>query len=166
MKKHITVDLINHIVSVKVFATGMVLLFLACNGHKKTTLKNGEESDALLQLILNDDHSGAEISETLVITDYKTLESFYSQINMTRKPGLPVPEIDFKKEMIVITCSGERNDGSIPELAIMKETDSQLVLSVSLQSATEKYAGAITSPFSVYKMPLTDKKIIFEEINQ
>ena len=96
----------------KLFLIGTLFLFMACNGQKKTTMQNGAELNAGLQLVVSDEHSGAEFSETIVIKDVKALKSFYSKINMTRKPGLAVPDINFEKDMIVITCSGERNDGA------------------------------------------------------
>ncbi len=149
---------------IKLFLLATLFLFGACNGQKKTALQ--KETVAMndqLQLLVSDDHSGADVSENLIIRDTKALREFYSKINMTRKPGLPVPEIDFKKEMVIITCSGERNDGSSPVLSVEEVTDSQMVLSTSLKSATKNSAQAITSPFSIYKMPLTDKEIVIDE---
>lgn len=163
-KKHIIVGLINHITNMKLFFVGILFLFFACNGQKKTTMQNSEASSNQLQLIVSDDYSGAEVSETLVITNLKELQLFYSKINMTRKPGLPLPDVNFEKEMIVITCSGERNDGSLPILMFKEETVSQMILSAELQLDKKNNSQAITSPFSIYRMPLTDKEIIFEEI--
>lgn len=150
-------------IRMKLFLIGALFLFVACNGQKKATM----QSDTLatntgLQLLVSDDHSGAEVSETIVIKDVKALKSFFSKINMTRKPGLPVPDVNFENDMIVITCSGVRNDGALPTLIVKEETNSQMVLFTGLQSDKEKTSHAITSPFSIYKMPLTDKEIIFE----
>lgn len=166
MKKLIIVDLINHIVKMKLFLVGTLFLFFACNGQKKTAMKNGEELNSGLELIASDNHSGAEISETLVITNYEALKLFYSKINMTRKPGLPLPEVDFKKEMVVITCSGEGTDSPLPTLKVKEETASQMVLSTDFLVDEKNTSQAITSPFSVYKMPLTDKEIVFQVANQ
>lgn len=166
MKKHIIVDLINLIARMKLFFIGTLFLFVACNGQKKATMQNEAETNAGLQLIVSDDHSGAEVSETMVIRDAKALKSFFSKINMTRKPGLPVPDVNFEKDMIIITCTGERNDGALPTLLVKKETTSQMVLFTSLQTDKKNTSHAITSPFSIYKMPLTDKEIIFEAANQ
>lgn len=140
-----------------------LFLFMACNAQKKTaTQKEASAMNQNLQLLVSDDYSGAEVSETLVIKDQKALKLFYSKVNVTRKPGLPVPEIDFSKEMVIITCSGERNDGSLPVLSVEEVTDSRLVLSTSLKSDKKNSVAAITSPFSLYKLPLTDREIVFE----
>ena len=81
----------------KLFFVGILFLFFACNGQKKTTMQNNEASSNQLQLIVSDDYSGAEVSETLVITNLKELQLFYSKINMTRKPCLPLPDVNFEK---------------------------------------------------------------------
>lgn len=167
MKKHIIADLIKRIARMKLFLIGTLFFFVACNGQKKATVqKDTAAINTELKLLISDDYSGSEVSETIVIKDAKTLKSFFSKINMTRKPGLPMPDVNFEEEMIVITCSGERNDGALPTLLVKEETTSQMVLATVLQSARKNTSHAITSPFSMYKMPLTDKEIIFEEVNQ
>ncbi|MGB5666304.1 MAG: hypothetical protein WBM53_05625, partial [Maribacter sp.] len=100
-----------------------------------------------------------------VITDAKALKSFYSKINRTRKPGLPVPDVDFTKEMILVHCSGLRKSNVAPSsLSIMEETDEELVLETTNGKVEQKGGdSAEISPFSVYKMPLTSKKIIFKK---
>lgn len=148
------------------FGLGILFLFCSCKGQKKTTSKNEAESDTPLILIASDDHSNAQVSETLVITDYKALQAFYSKINSTRKPGLPLPKIDFTKEMLVVSCSGERSGATQPTLEMLEETDTKVVIASKYEATEKKVSSAITSPFSIYKMPLTEKQIIFEPVNQ
>ena len=54
-----------------------------------------------------DSFSNVEVYETTVIKDAKSLSKFYAGINKTRKPGLPVPIVDFSKEMAILVCLGE-----------------------------------------------------------
>lgn len=167
MKKHIIADSINHIARMKLFLLGTLFLFVACNGQKKATMQQDTAAtNTGLELLVSDEHSGAEVSETIVIKDAKALKTFFSKINRTRKPGLPVPDVNFEKDMIVITCSGERNDGAMPTLMVKEETTSQMVLTTVLQPDKKNTSQAITSPFSIYKMPLTEKEIIFEKAKQ
>ncbi len=87
-------------------------IILSCNGQKKAALDNGDDKKAgseKLTLLLADNYSGSEVEETMIIKDAKALQRFYSKINRTRKPGLPVPDVDFTKEMILVHCSGETN---------------------------------------------------------
>lgn len=160
MKKHTIAGLMNHIVSR--FVVIMMFLLLSCNGQKKVSEeKDMKNQTAGLELLHSDANSGAEDSETLIITNTKALKSFYSKVNRTRKPGLPIPDVDFEKEMVIITCSGPRTDGSLPLLKFREETDSQIMLETTVKTGPANSQGT-TSPFSLYKMPLTDKEIVFE----
>ncbi|MBT8302492.1 MAG: hypothetical protein KJO63_14275 [Maribacter sp.] len=118
--------------------------------------------DERLTLILQDNYSGGDVAETLIIRDAKALNSFYSKVNRTRKPGIPVPKIDFSKEMILIYCTGEQTNGKHARLAIEEESEKEVIISTSVEkSIKEGPNAALTSPFSVYKMPLTQKEISF-----
>ncbi len=113
-----------------------------------------------MELILQDDYSGAVAEETLLIKNQKSLESFFSKINKTRKPGLPVPEIDFEKDMLLIWCAGETTAANTG-LVFQKETAESFFIS-KLKAKHISKTTAITSPFRIYKLPLSDKKITIE----
>ena len=103
---------------------GILLAMLSCNGQKKVANQAEANAKALtaigLELLVRDDYSGTDEPESRVITDMKTLKGFFSKVNRTRKPGIPVPEVDFTKEMLLLVCSGERNDGLSPEIVISR----------------------------------------------
>ncbi|MGB5666541.1 MAG: hypothetical protein WBM53_06820, partial [Maribacter sp.] len=89
----------------------ILMIFSSCNCHKKAAMNNEGDKNShneKLTLLLQDNYSGSDVAETMIITDAKALKSFYSKINRTRKPGLPVPEVDFTQEMILVHCSGLR----------------------------------------------------------
>ena len=142
-------------------------IILSCNGQKKVPMDNEsevKESGEKLTLLLQDNYSGADVAETLVIKDVKALKSFYSKINRTRKPGLPVPEVDFTKEMILIHCMGEQTNGKQALLSVIEENEKEVVISTSVKkSEKSSTSSALISPFSVYKMPLTHKEITFKK---
>lgn len=150
----------SHIVRTSVIV--LVFILTACNGQKKATAQDEGNQQTPLKLLVSDSYSGAEDSETMVIKSGKALISFFAQINKTRKPGLPVPDIDFEKDMIIVTYSGPRKDGSTPVLKIKEETTTEMVLLTAFKLSEDAEIQGITSPFSLYKMPLTDKEIIFE----
>ena len=142
-------------------------IILSCNGQKKVPLNNESEvkgSGEKLTLLLEDNYSGSEVEETLVIKDVKALKSFYSKINRTRKPGIPVPEVDFSKEMILIHCSGEQTNGKHTLLSVLEENEKEVIISTSVEKLEKSgTSSALISPFSVYKMPLTQKEISFKK---
>lgn len=151
----------------KNYLIGILLILVSCNGNKKTSVKNSDsqlKSDPPLVLILQDEYGSFNVEETMVIKDEKRLKSFYSKINKTRKPGLPVPLIDFSKEMVIVQCSGEQNHSGVPILTFNKETDHQVLIDYDIAEEPGDAATAIVrNPFCIYKMPLTDKEIIVEK---
>jgi len=152
----------------KTLLFSILIVFTSCNGQKRAVMESENNTDssinASLTLLMSEEYSGLSEAETLIITDAKTLKIFFSKINRTRKPGLTVPNIDFSKEIIIIACSGEQMSGGLAsELYILKETDVKMVISTKLENE-EKGIGttAITSPFRMYTMPVTDKEIAFQ----
>ncbi len=142
-------------------------LILSCNGQKKAVMKdknNMNQSDEKLILVLQDNYTGSDIEETIIIKDVKTLKSFFSKINRTRKPGLAIPEIDFTKEMILVHCSGEQTSGAFTLLSVAEENEREVIISTAIEKLEKsESSSALISPFCVYKMPLTQKEVIFKK---
>ncbi|HKL90745.1 MAG TPA: hypothetical protein VJ880_06160, partial [Allomuricauda sp.] len=67
---------------------------LSCKAQKEDAASVGEEIEDLV-LVDHDNFINIDSFETRVIRDAKSLRKFYAQINQTRKPGLPVPMVDF-----------------------------------------------------------------------
>ncbi|KAG1648923.1 hypothetical protein GQR58_029470 [Nymphon striatum] len=113
---------------------------------------------------MQEEQGGFETDEMLVIRDAKRLKSFFSKINRTRKPGLPVPDIDFLKDMIIIQCSDGKSQSNTTFLSVVKETDTQIILisnGPSNASDTEKIKSY--GSFSIYKMPSSTKEILLDK---
>ncbi|MBO0330203.1 hypothetical protein [[Muricauda] lutisoli] len=120
-------------------------------------------------LVDHDDFSNIEVYETRVIQDVKSLRKFYAEINKTRKPGLPVPIIDFSKETVVLVCLGEQRGKKTARLSKIKETDNEV--SIAVEILDEEQKGEITIqplyfPFYLYKLPLIDKTIAFQKVGK
>lgn len=133
------------------FALSFLLIALAtCNAQKKS----GDETR--LTLIVGDRYSGVEKAEAMIIKDAKSLQKFYSIINRTRKPGLPVPDVDFSKETVVVYCSGITEDGTMPYLYVTDETAEKIVLGVE-KVVKDANFSALTMPFCIYRVSVGDK---------
>lgn len=145
----------------------ILAILFSCNGQKKAAMENGDGQNnniGLLTLVLQDNYSGSINPDTLIIKDRKSLQKFFSKVNRTRKPGLPVPEVNFKKEMVLIYCGGEQPVGRQVSLRFDAENDEELILRTTLEKTKkESTSSAVISPFSVYKMPLTQKEITFKD---
>lgn len=144
----------------------LLLIFATCNAQKSKVdsdnEKEGQDTDLGLTFVAGDAYSGTEMAETLTITDTKSLQKFYSRINRTRKPGLPVPDIDFSKEMVIVRCSGTTENDATPNLCVLEVTEDEIVLGIK-ETGKKATSSAVTTPFAVYRMASTDKEIVFVE---
>lgn len=129
------------------------IILFSCKSQSTST-------DVHMQLVMQDNYSGAVEEELLLVKSQKALNSFFAKINRTRKPGLTVPEVDFTKVFLIIWCPGE-GYSKTPELSLKKETDKELVIKKNT-SAKKTINTSFTSPFSIYKLPISKKKIVLE----
>ncbi|MFS4457193.1 hypothetical protein [Maribacter sp. 2304DJ31-5] len=138
----------------------LISLSSACKGQKNVSVNSDNSTEPKMELIVQDNYSGAELEEKILVENEKTLKKFYGRINRTRKPGLPLPEIDFSKNRLLIWCSGESTDNPI-ELFVSEETDETYFISKKTARKV-KNTSALISPFYIYKIPLDHKTIVFE----
>lgn len=152
----------------KVFLIAMSFVLVACNGQKKAAMDENKDVPAkendMLELIFHEENSIFENEETIIIKGVKQLASFYRKINKTRKPGIPVPEVDFTKELIIIYCSGAINPTLGHVLRVQKETDTQLILKSNLQKHNKinSYTSDVY-PISIYRISTFQKEVLIEK---
>jgi len=128
------------------------------NSCKSTAQSNLQESNEMgMKLLLNENYSGFEQEEYILIKNQKELNAFYGKVNRTRKPGLTPPSIDFNAEMVLIWC-GDNSASHYANLE-MHETDDFLELHKLKTTASKEENSFIVSPFSVYKLPLSTKTL-------
>jgi hypothetical protein len=142
----------------------IICVTIGCKGQKET-LNNSESTENTseeLTLDLSDNYGGTELQDIQVIRDPGTFKSFFTQINKTRKPGIPVPKVDFSKEMVVIYCSGKTTNGDVPGLFMISETDDKMILGLKKQNEHETSSTALVMPFGVYTMPHSDKEVVLD----
>ena len=144
-----------------------VLLIASCKSQQKTGKEDSREAADMptLSMIASDLYGGAEEEVFEVIRDQAALQKFYRKVNMTRKPGLAVPQIDFSKNLAVLYCSGSTKATALPEMYISGENETEMYLEKSRLDAKE---GIVTStatvtPFGLYLLPLTDQQVIFRQ---
>lgn len=125
----------------------------------------GEEIDGLV-LLERDAYGPGEEFEARAIRDQKQLAHFYSLVNRTRKPGLPLPEIDFERELVLLIQLGTRQGEKTLLVSQIGETDLERTLAVEILDPPdgENPSRAIQRPFYLYKIPYTDKTLLFERI--
>lgn len=159
MKKPIRAGL-KRPIRLKLFILSLCTFLLCCKARKEAAKAiYPKDVDSPLTLILEDDYSGYEATESLIIENAKSLKAFFSKINRTRKPGLPVPKIDFSQETVIVFCPGIQKSGLRSRLQFVMETDDEMVFKSIEEGVVNELTFAEISPFYLYKMPLTSKKI-------
>jgi hypothetical protein len=134
----------------------VIFFALSCKSQKQNV-----ETDGRLQLLIQDGYFPVEHPETQVIEDSKTLKAFYAKVNQTRKPGLPVPDIDFTTHRVLIACMGAVVSESLPEMYISNETVESLFVSVKLPETTND-SSVKGYPFCVYTISNDGKHVVME----
>lgn len=143
------------------------IITISCKSHKNTALvqPDTESISEELKLILSDNYGGTDQQEIQLIRSSSELKRFFLEINKTRKPGLPVPKIDFSKELVVVYCSGKTTTSDIPGLYMVSESDDKLTLGIKKQNSTsDSTSSAVLMPFGLYTMSLTDKEIVLDKL--
>ena len=139
----------------------LIFIGLSCKSQKNSVRENSPEG---MTLLLNDDYSGVEESNFHVIKDASTLQKFFNTINRFRKPGIPVPEVDFNKNTVLLYFAGKTQVGTKTQVFLREETEKQITLAIKKgDSTTTATAAAIGTPFQLYIVPQTKKEIIFSE---
>ncbi|MER3373045.1 MAG: protease complex subunit PrcB family protein [Allomuricauda sp.] len=141
----------------------LTFCLFSCKAQKELAGEKMED----LELVVQDGYSGIMEYETMVIQDTKSLNKFYSQVNKTRKPGLPVPMVDFSREMVIVVCLGEQQGEKQPMLSKINETEDELTIAVELSDPEKTDTAqnqAISYPFYLYKIPLSSKTIGFQKV--
>ena len=139
----------------------ITIVFLLSNSCKSSiTPKNLQPDQIEMELIVAENYSGFEEEQFFIIKDQEALGTFYGTINRTRKPGLALPKIDFTKEMLLVWCGGLEVLGHAA-LEVISKDDNLLVQKIKTKS-NKISKGPTVSPFSIYKLPLTSKKVVFK----
>jgi len=153
----------------KYFFLMLVMVVASCSSKKGTNAKQVQEQTETvmeqdeLTFLVRDNYGGSEEPEIQIIKDVKSLEKFFSKVNITRKPGLPIPEIDFEKEMVILVCSGGATGNGTPAVYKISEAEDEMVLEVIQENTlTSAENTAYLTPFCLYKMPLSEKVITFK----
>lgn len=144
----------------------LMTILLGCKCPKKVTnITAVQESDKMeLTLLLTDNYGGTEGEELQVFRSEGELKKFFTRVNKTRKPGLAVPEVDFSKQLVLLYCPGTSTNGSWQKLEARQSKDERILIEARESKKQEEVAaGAITMPFSLYTMPLTDKEVVLDQ---
>ena len=130
----------------------------SCKSHEKLTADTMENRG--MELVMSGEYSGFEKEQVLKIDSKSELEELFGKINRTRKPGIPVPNIDFYSRSVIVRLKGTSTNNK-PDITLGKSSDQTLTLhKVKADSSNE--TTAVLTPFFVYSIPKTTRDIKIE----
>lgn len=142
-----------------------LLLLTACKTVVSET-KVPSKNIPFQELITNS-HSNFTEQIYLIVETPEVLQEIFATINSTRKPGIPVPKVDFEKESIAFINIGETSTGghSVTVTEIIEMEDKLVIYCEGKGPRAGDYATmVITSPFSMVKFKKQPKPVVFEWI--
>ncbi|NER15904.1 protease complex subunit PrcB family protein [Spongiivirga citrea] len=149
----------------------LTALMAAC-GPVKQQNGNMEEASSenqkqvSFEVLVQHSHGGYDKPQIKVIKEPTELQAVYAKINMTRRPGFPIPEVDFDKEMIIGLYMGEKNSGGYSiSIDSVEETKNELIINVKESEPGLVATTVICQPFCIVKMPTTKKEVVFKKVS-
>ncbi|GAK95222.1 hypothetical protein JCM19298_1351 [Nonlabens ulvanivorans] len=113
------------------------------------------------EVILEGNNSNHELQETIVVQSEESMQELMGgQINSTRKPGLKIPSVNFKKEALVFAYGGQKSTGGYSvEVTEVRNEKNLLHFNFELIKAEGDMATmSLTTPFQIIKVTHDDKK--------
>ncbi|MFC3972306.1 hypothetical protein ACFOUQ_06305 [Maribacter confluentis] len=140
-----------------ILITGSLAFFflLSCKGQQNTA----NADSTTMEILVMDNYGGHDTEQFLVIKDQKSLSELFGVLNRTRKPGLPIPKIDFSKELVIVWSPGEANVNS--GLKIKSRIGKNLILRKTKIKKNSELT-AMTRPVTVYKLPIHGESVVIE----
>ncbi len=137
----------------------IVLLFLAVSCKSQQRVATSPNTD--LKLVVSDYYYGGQEESIEIIREEGTLKKFFMKLNQTRKPGLPMPDVDFTINIVILYTGNNSEIDSLPQLALLEEKETQLLVS-SKTIKEQKHSNAAASgrSFQIYTLPITDKEVV------
>ncbi len=138
-----------------------LVIALSCKTTKETKIVVQD-----FEVLLQEAYGGLEDEEQRIVRNEKELQDVYGIINRFRRPGIPAPEIDFKKYIVVALFMGEKTTGGFStQVGSVSIDDDDMIVNVIEKGPkpTDFVTTAICQPFCLVKIlkPKSDKKVIF-----
>lgn len=144
----------------------ILILFLSllnCKGTShKTTTSDNEKTTMDYEILLQDSHSNFAELTTFKITNTQRLQQVFNTINSTRKPGFPIPNVDFSNYDVAFFTTGELPTGghTISVSEVIKGNDViDIILEQTSPGPGEFAIMVITAPFIIIKFEKTELPI-------
>lgn len=118
-------------------------------------------TESFYELVYEGSMSNIDYQTALVIESEEEMQHQFATINRTRKPGLKLPVVDFKKEVLIFAYAGRHNSGGYSvDVSKVNNEDDQIHFYFTIQQPqSDMVSMSLTSPFKIIRVERDDKKI-------
>lgn len=140
------------------------LILVNCTGKKGVV---NDKTEITFDRITSQSHGGTLEENFVLVKSNDQLKKIFTQLNITRKPGIPFPAIDFNKESIIVLFMGQQNSGgyNISLESAKYNSTGILQLFVKKTKPSGMSTMAITQPYSIYKIHKRLEEVRFVNID-
>lgn len=123
------------------------------------------KKEVQLDLIESHSQGGFKTEQYNIVTNPIELQSLYTQLNLSRKPGLPLPNVDFNNESLIAIFMGQKMSGgfSIKIDSIKRINKTRVEIKLKETNPKDMASMAITSPFVIYKVSIPNVTVNIKE---
>lgn len=138
--------------------TSAVSVFVSCSGE------GGNGKKLPMEIVINGTFSGVEDKREMILNTNEEYQKIMSEVykNLDQMPRIPV--VDFTKYTLVAVFIGSRNTGGYM-VDIDSINDGSKLITVNVTESTPgkncSVTEALTRPYTIVKIPKTDKKPVF-----
>ncbi len=150
-----------------VFKFNVILCFLIlinCSGKKDLV---NDKTEITFDKITSQSHGGNLEENFIFVKSNDALKKIFAQLNIARKPGIPLPMIDFNKESVIVLFMGQQNSGGYTILLESAKYNNTGILQLFVKETKPSGMStmAITQPYSIYKIHKPLEKVNFVKID-
>lgn len=137
-------------------------VILACKSQNTSTMAS--ENQPGYEILIQDSHSNIEQAVLKEIQNREELAQLMNQINSTRKPGFPMPEVDFTQQRIGFANLGQKNTGGYSvTIDRVEEKPTQTHVFLRTTKPGMMATSVITTPFVLFRID-NNKALLLEYV--
>ncbi len=138
---------------------------ISCKSTRSQTKSEQVENNLSYNVILDDQLSLIKEQKVYQIKTQNDLANIYGKLNSTRKPGVPVPKIDFDKKAVFAFALGQRNTGGYHvEIKSIEKKGDETTINYKILEPSGMAMQAITTPIYVIDIENSSKKYKLNEV--
>jgi len=148
----------------KILLLSIVILFSACKGGQSP--QDETSNNVPFQVLVSSSQSNIEEPQRKIIKDQEELQTLFAEINKTRKPGIPIPEVDFNQEIVAFVNLGQTSTGGFTvAVKNIEKTEDEVIIHIGGTSPKPKdnVTMALTTPFTLVKLNKQNLPIVFDK---